>query len=321
MAEDTPPLICFNKQIVPWQEARIHVWSENAIRASNVFEGVRAYWDEAANGWNLVEWPKHFKRLTQSARIMQIPHAFTYDDFHTGLTDLLSQLSYHEHMYIRPTIYLESGRYGYRLEDVVPGMYIVAFPVPFPKGDTHVIRCCVSSWRRSDDLTSPPRAKAGASYQQFRLPRIEAAHQGLDDAILLNNRGTVAELTGAALFLVRENQVITPPFHAGILESITRAIVIRMLREEMDIEVIEREVERTELYISDEVFACGTLSEIASIVEVDHMVVGAGSPGALTSSIAKRYRDLVTGKAEDTYSCLTRVPADLHTASHFSVDN
>ena len=310
MREETPAQIYFNGAVIDWQSAKVHVWSETALRATNVFEGARAYWDRERCVWHLVKWPEHLRRLLDSAFILRIPHRYESADFDRGTREILRALPYREHMYVRPTIYVEEGRYSHRFEDVRTGMYVAAFPVPRPAEGVRSLRCLVSAWRRSTDLDAPPRVKAGASYSNLRLPRIEAAEYGFDDAILLNHRGTVSELTGAALFLVRGGRVVTPPFSAGILESITRSVSIQLLAEEMKMEVQEREVDRTELYVADEVFAVGTLAEIAAVVEIDRRPVAGGAPGSVTRKLAERYCELVLGQAEDRYGWLTDIEAD-----------
>lgn len=304
----TPPYIFFNGDVVPWEQATVHVWSETAIRAINVFEGLRAYWHEGENRWHLRAWRQHFDRLMQSARIMRIPHSYSFEDFDQGISSLLNALPYREHMYVRPTIYIERGRYGFRPEDVTTGMHIAAFPVGGAEEAIRSLRVRVSTWRRSGDLDAPPRIKAGPNYHNLRLAQIEAQQGGVDDAILLNNRGTVAETTGASVFIVRDGIVATPPFSSGILESVTRSLVLTLLREEhKHLDIVEREVERTELYVAKEIFACGTLLEMAAIVEVDSIPLDSNKPGPITTAIAKRYRDIVLGHSEDVYGWLTPV--------------
>lgn len=307
MAEEIPSLIYFNGKVVPWDEAKVHVWSETAIRATNVFDGVRAYWNESERMWYLVELERHLQRLMQSAHLMRIPHTYDVRYFVNAISDILKSLPYREHMYVRPTIYIEKGRYGFRMEDVVSGMYIVAFPVPQMASEARAQKYCVSSWKRADDLTGTPRIKAGANYQNLRFPRIEASIGGFDDAILLNSQGKVAETSGAAIFIVRGNVVATPPPSAGILESITRSLVIDLIKKEYAIVVQERDIDRTELYISDEVFACGTLLEVAAIVEVDHMKIGNGQVGSLTNKLARRYTEIVLSGAKAPYDWLTPI--------------
>ena len=155
MSEGIPEFIFFNGEIVPWHAAKIHVWSETAIRATNVFEGARAYWNDERGAWNLVAWPEHMARLQQSARLMRIPHPYTTAMLDEGVARLLRKLAYRTHVYLRPTIYVEEGRYDYRAENMKVGCYVAAFPVP-RSGQLKPCRCMVSSWQRFSDLRGLP---------------------------------------------------------------------------------------------------------------------------------------------------------------------
>jgi branched-chain amino acid aminotransferase len=303
MAEEKPPYMVVDGELVPWEKGTVHLWSEVAVRGSNVFEGIRAYWDSDRQVWNLMAWRAHMRRLFQSARILRMPHGFDEVTFRASTLALLRALNYREPLYIRPTIFVKSGRYGFDPAQTSTGMYVVAFPVPMSRA-VRELRCCVSAWVRTGDLQAIPRVKSGGSYNAFRLPRIEAAERACDDAILLNARGTVAEMTGASVFIVRDGVVITPPFSAGTLESITRAACITLIRANGR-EIVEREVERTELYIADEIFACGTLLEIGSVVAVDGRPVGDGSVGTITREVEAAYRAIALGEAVDDYGWLS----------------
>jgi branched-chain amino acid aminotransferase len=289
---ETPPYLFMNGEVIPWEQGRVHIWSETAIRATNVFEGLRGYWSPQARSWTLVAWDAHMSRLDHSARLMRIPHAFDAAYFREAVTVLLNALPYRQDVYVRPTIYVEFGPFGHRRDDVDTGAYVVVFPVNESQADVQVLRCLVSSWRRLDDLNGSPRAKSGALYHNVRLPRIEAASHGFDDAILLNCDGKVAELTGACIFLLRGGTLISPPVTAGILEGITRSWLLDEARRR-GFSIEERPVDRTELYVADEVLSAGTLSEICAIGQVDDLAVGDGSPGPATVALARAYRDRV----------------------------
>lgn len=295
MTLETPPLIFFNGEVVPWEMGKVHVWSETAIRATNVFEGLRAYWSEETQCWRLVSWSDHMNRLDQSARLLRIPHSFTHSYFLSGVRELLNALPYRQDMYVRPTIFVEHGPFAHRPEDMIIGSYVVSFPVPRFDTRPRPLRCLVSSWPRVDDLAGMPRAKSGAIYHNIRLPRIEANDRGFDDAILINRHGQVAELTGACLFIVRSGKVATPRVTDGILEGITRRTVLQIVRDQMGTTIEERAVDRSELYVADELFSAGTLSEICSIQVVDDLRVGKGEVGDITLKVSRVYDDVCTG--------------------------
>jgi branched-chain amino acid aminotransferase len=308
---EKPELAWFNGRVVPWHEARVHVWSELAIRGTNVFEGLRAYWNEREERYYLLSLDPHLRRLYQSGRLLRFPPHLSVEVFRRAIFDLLTALDLREHAYVRPTIYIEEGRYGFEPGEIDMGAYVVAFPTPRPAQTLRGARCCVSSWRRSGELVFSPRIKAGAAYQAFRLPLIEAHERGFDDAILLNADDKVAEASGAAVFIIRDGTIITPPVTAGILESISRRNVIELLRAEHGKTVVEREIDRTELYIADEIFMCGTLCEIQPVIAVDGYTIGDGTPGPLTTVYRDRYFQICESGAEAPYGWLTPVGEEL----------
>lgn len=308
MKESTPELIWFNGTLVPWEQARVHVWSELAIRGTNVFEGIRAYWNAEEDRYYILDLDAHLRRLFQSARLLKFPSYSSSAEMRDAIFLLLRTLNFREHAYVRPTLYIELGRYGFKSEQTTVGAHIAAFPIPHAPELFTGIRCCVSSWRRFGELHLSPRIKAGGAYLGLRLVRIEAAERGLDEAILLNDSGTVAEASGAAVFIVREGRIATPPISAGILESFTRRNVLGLLRNELEMEATEREITRTELYTADEVFLCGTLCEIQPVVEIDGYAIGDGQPGPITERCRDRYLEICEGGVAAPAGWLTPVP-------------
>lgn len=305
-----PSVLWFNGEVVPWEQATVHVWSELAIRGTSVFDGLRAYWSRADERYYVVSLRAHLDRLERSARMLRLPDSWSRQAIEEGIFALVRSIGAEEEpLYLRPTIYVEEGRYAHRPDEVVLGSYIVCFPSPVPDTLSSGIRCLVSSWRRSPELAMSPLVKAGASYSAFRLPLIEAHERGFQEAILLNDRDTVAELTGATLFIVRDNTLITPPIYAGILESITRKNVLDLVGAEFpELDVAEREIPRSELYVCDEAFSCGTLAEVQPIVQIDDLPVGGGSPGPVTRRVRDRYLAMCQSGARSEGSLLTPVP-------------
>ncbi len=308
MSDYTPKLIWFNGSIVPWEEATVQVWSELAIRGSSIFEGIQAYWQAEEGRYYLLDLDAHLRRFFHSAKLLRFPCHLSGEEIRKAIFSLLPALDYREHAHVRPTLYIDAGRYGYRPEDTKMGIHIAAFPLPrSPKLFTG-IRCCVSSWRRIGDLGLSPRIKAGGSYLAMRLPRIEASERGLDEVILLNEHDTVSEASGATIFIIRDGCALTPPFSANILESVTRKRVLRLLSTELNVEAIEREITRTELYTADEVFLCGTLCEILPVVEIDGYTIGTGEPGLITVRCRDRYIQICESGATAPAGWLTLVP-------------
>lgn len=287
----SPELLWFNGAVIRWADAQVHAWSEVAVRGASVFEGIRAYWHRGSRQYYALSVPEHLQRLFQSAKLLRFPVTVTGTDLVRGASELLDALDYRQDAYVRPTLYLDDARgQGAGATDVTAGAYIVCFRAPGRTGPDG-IRCGVSSWRRPGDLTLSPRIKSGAGFLGLRLARIEAAERGFDEAIMLNDRGTVAEATGANVFIVRSGTAVTPPVTVGLLEGVTRARLLQLLPGALRVPVMEREVGRSELYAADEVFLCGTLHEIQPVVEIDGFPVGDGTPGPVTSQVRRHYLD------------------------------
>lgn len=308
MSEEKPTHIWVNGKILPWEEGKIHLWSEVAIRGASVFDGIRTFWSEEDGVTYALSLEEHLRRLEDSARILRIPTPYSSSEMATACGALIERLGLRENSFLRPTFFIEEGRYGYRPEDTLVGAYIVAFPMPRAQNVFDGIRCGVSSWQRASDLVSPPRVKAGAFYLNYRLARIEAMEHGYDDLIILNSRGTVSETSGAALFIKRGDQVVTPPLTADILESVTRRKIMELLKGELGITVIEREVNRTELYVADEIFACGTIVELQPVIEIDGRKIGTGTPGPLTTQVRDRYFEICDMGSQAPKNWLEELP-------------
>ncbi|BDS11593.1 branched-chain amino acid transaminase [Aureispira anguillae] len=302
--QEQPSLIWFNGNVEPWENATVHVWSELATRGANIFEGIRCY-QQKDGSHALISLEQHLNRLFSALKILRIASPFTKEELKAGIIDLINALKLEGHIYVRPTVYVEKGRYGEGYGEVKNGAYIVAFPVERSPSIQEGIKCCVSSWRRMNDLSMSPLLKAGAAYQSFKLPMIDALNGGYDEAILLNDKGLVAETTGATIFMVRNGQVITPPISAGILESITRSNCINLLRSHFKIQVVERDIPRTELYWADEIFLTGTLAELTPVLSIDKIDIGNGAVGPITQKLQTTYLGICEGRKEDTFNWLT----------------
>jgi branched-chain amino acid aminotransferase len=183
-------------------------------------------------------------------------------------------------------------------EDV--GLHITTTPAPRSRGYHHGVTASISSWRRISDDSMPPRIKAGANYHNSRLAHHEAVRNGFNTALLLNHRGNVSEAPGSCVVMIRDGALITPPGTSGVLEGITLATVAELAHEHLGIAVERREIDRTELYVADELFLCGTLAEIQPLVSIDHLPVGDGTPGQLTRALQQLYEAAV--RAEPAYA-------------------
>lgn len=295
-------------QIVPWDEARIHVRTEAIMRGSTVFEGLRAYWNSDQEQLYVFRMPEHMRRLAQSMKMMRMTLPYPVDVISKAMLELLVVNRVREDAHTRPTVYLGEGKpFGYLPDEIRCGAFITAMPSPTPAGVWDGISACVSTWRRLPDIVMPPRIKAGANYQNSRMAAVEARVNGYDNAILLDESGKVSEGPGACIFLVRDGIPITPPITSSILESITRATVIELLAKEFNLRTVEREVDRTELYVADEVFYCGTAWEITPVTSVDRLPVGDGKVGRITKDLQSCYFDVARGRNQAYGEWLTPV--------------
>ena len=298
MAADDPQYVWMNGEFVDWDEAKIHVTTEAVGFGSSVFEGLRAYWNPDQEQLYVFRMEDHMKRLGQSTKMMRMPVPFSIEQISAACVGLLSRNGFREDVHLRPTVYFGKVQtfFAYKPGQAEVGAYVYSRPLKSILGTGQGIHVCISSWARISDHDMPPRIKAAANYQNGRLANVQAAEDGYDSAILLNSQGKVAEGPGACVFLVRDGTAITPPVTGGILESITRATLIDLFREEMSVPVVEREVDRTELYIADEVFMCGSAFEVWPIFSVDRYLIGDGQIGPLTAQLQVEYENVVRGK-------------------------
>jgi len=271
-----------------WDEAVLHISTEAVTRGLNVFEGLKGYWRYDGGSFGIVALRRHFARLQQSAKLLYIPCSVSFEAFEAACHELVKALHRKDKdMWIRATLYVVEGHWG---EGTVADLVITAYhqemapPEPIDIG--------VSTWQRSSDASLPPRVKTSTNYQVARLARIEGRGRGFQEMILLNPWGRVAEATGACVLMVRNGQVITPPPSEGRLESITVQIVGEICRS-LGTEFIERPIDRTELYIADELRLAGTLAEIVKVRRIDEYTLPEQSP--ILTAVADRFWAAVRG--------------------------
>ena len=285
-------IVTMNGRQMPYGEATVPIMSPGLNYAAAVFEGMRAYWNASARQLYIFRLDEHLKRLAFSMRMLRFdPMPAVAELGDQIVADIRANL-YQEDTYIRLSAFVDE--WGEVTTQGPVSTTIVCRPRPRAPGCATGQNFCVSSWRRLPDNASPPRSKSTANYLNSRLAGLEAKTNNYHGAIMLTERGTVAEGPGGCIFIVRDGRLVTPGVTSGILESVTRDTLLTVALED-GIERAERDIDRTELYIADEVFYCGTGQEIVPIVSVDRMTVGAGTPGPLTRALQKRYDDLVRG--------------------------
>jgi len=302
-----PGIIFFNGKFVPEEEAKVSVKTHAFNYGTGVFEGIRAFWNEKKEQLFVLALKEHLQRFENSCKILHINLPYSLEELIEIVLELLRKNEFKQDVYIRPLAFLSSEKIGVKLIDLESGLTIFVVPFGSYYPDEEKVRAIVSSWRRVSDNAIPARAKCCGAYVNSALAKSEALLGGFDEAIVLNEDGHVAEASAANIFIIRNGIAITPPVTANILEGITREIVISLLQNELSIEVQEREIDRTELYVADEIFVTGTACNISAIVEVDKRKIGEGKIGKITKSLRELYFEIVRGENKKYSHFLTPV--------------
>ena len=292
-AANANPIVWFAGKYVRLSEANVSVLTHALNYGTGVFEGIRGYYDEASADLFLVRAREHFERWTKNCGILRIQISESPEGLAEITAELCRRNGYATNVYVRPLAFKSAARLGVAMDDQ-DSFSITALPFGEYFGGRG-IKAGISSWRRVDDNAIPSRAKICGAYVNSALAGDEVRRNGHDEAIFLNQDGHVAEGASCNLFLVRDGCLITPPPSDNILEGITRASVMELARREMNLQVVERSIDRSELYIGDEVFFTGTAVELAPVVSIDHRQVGTGATGPLTMRLQQLYRDATRG--------------------------
>jgi branched-chain amino acid aminotransferase len=295
-AEIDPNLIvCLNGEFIPLREARVGILTHALHYGTGVFEGIRAYWSDAEHQLFLLRPLEHYRRWKQNCGILRIDVPMTAESATDITLELLRRNRFRTSVYIRPLAFKSAERVGVAT-DAEDSFAIIAMPFGEYLRSDKGLHAGVSSWRRIDDNAIPARAKICGAYVNSALASDDARRSGFDEAILLNESGHVAEGATCNLFMVRDRKLITPPVTENVLEGITRDCVMTLARREVGLDVIERPIDRSELYICDELFLTGTAVGIAPVVRVDHRPVRDAAIGSLTQTIRQLYFDAVLGR-------------------------
>lgn len=302
--------IWFRGSIVPARDATVNVLSPTAQFGLNVFEGIRCYWNPRRQQLYAFRLAEHFARLQRSCKLIGLPCPYGAAEMEGFMVAVLRHNGYREDVAVRMTVFAD-GEGSWSSTGPVD-MFIA--PAARRRTDLQTLKGlagCVSTWQRIGDTCLPPRIKAGANYINGRYGFLEAKRNGYDVPVFLAANGKVSESAGACLFLVRDGVLATPPLTSSVLESITRATLID-LAAGLGIPVDVREVDRTELYIADEVLLCGSAAEVTPVVSMDRIPVGSGAPGPVTVSLLKAYLDHVSNEPGARSEWLTPIhPAGL----------
>ncbi len=294
-----PNFAYFRGKIVPYSEAKIGVMSHALNYGTAVFGGVRGYWNEAEEELFIFRPQDHFNRLFNSAKMMVMDIGHTKQEMLDTMVELLQKEGYRQDVYVRPMAYFSDEIIGVKLHDLQTE--VTMFSIPFEKyvaNDTgaHVT---FSSWRRVDDNMIPARAKVAGAYVNTAFIKTDAVRAGFDEALVLSQDGHISEGSAENLFMMRNGTLYTPPISDNILEGITRASIIELAEKELGIKVVQRSIDRTEVYICDEMFMTGTAAQVTAITKVDYRKIGDGVMGPVTTKLRKLYDDAVRGKLKN----------------------
>ena len=294
-------------RIVRGDEAVFPIHSPAGKYGLNVFEGFRGYWSEECNEIFVFRCADHYRRLLESARMIWIPAPWQPDELLAHMLEVARANGHRFDIQLRHGIYL--GGDAEFASQTMSSHFVIVNPRGRAFDSSKGIRAGISTWKRINETDLPPRIKAGSNYLNSRMALIEARRHGYDTAILLGHDGKVAEAPTACLFMVRGGRVVTPSVTASILESITRDTAMTLLRDELASPVTERDIDRTELYLAEEIFLAGTAAEIVPIVSVDGLQISSGEPGPITRRVQKLYDDVVHARMSKYEHWLTPVYA------------
>jgi branched-chain amino acid aminotransferase len=260
-----------------------------------VFEGIRAYWNTKENQLYLLQAAPHYERMKRSANVMRMKLPYSTEELVNFTLELLRRNDFKSDVYVRPLLYTSSEEIGVRLHNLKRGFFIYAIPFGNYVEVEAGIKCMVSTWRRVPDQALPARAKITGSYAQAALAKSEAVESGFDEAIVLSVDGHVSEGSAENLFMLKDGVFVTPPVTDDILEGVTRQLLIKVIKDELNLDVHERSIDRTELYTCDELLLCGTGAQISPVIEVDRRPVGDGKVGEFTQELQNIYFGAVRG--------------------------
>jgi branched-chain amino acid aminotransferase len=291
-----PRFAFFRGRVVPYTDVRLGLLTHALNYGTAVFGGLRGYWNDDEKELFVFRPLDHFRRFRDSARLLRMELELSEMDLWEGLRGLLRAEGLRTDCYVRALAFYGDETMGVRLHDLVPEVSLVAFPFGRYVENEEGAHVTFSSWRRVSDNVLPARGKIAGSYVNSALAKSDAQLAGFDEALVLNDAGHVCEGSAENVFVVRGGTAATPPVSEDILEGITRRSVMQLLREDLGVEVVERPIDRTEVYLADEVFLTGTGAQITAVTRVDHRAVGSGRMGPVTGRLRPLFFDVVRGR-------------------------
>lgn len=293
-----PNYVFFNGRIVRYNDAKVGVLTHGLNYGTGVFGGIRAYWNAEAQQLFIFRPLDHFRRFLESTKLLRMEFSYGEADLTQALVDLLRIENYKTDCYIRPLAFYSDEIIGVRLHDLTPALAIVALPFGKYVEKDDGAHVTVSSWRRVDDNMIPARGKITGSYINSAFAKSDAQRAGFDEAVILNLDGHICEGSAENIFLIRNGVAITPPITDNILEGITRHTMMTLLREELGLTVVERSIDRSEIYLAQEAFFTGTGVQLTAITRVDYRKIGTGQMGPITTQLRELFFNVVRGNVK-----------------------
>ena len=291
-----PKYAYFGDKIIPYSEAKVGVLTHGLNYGTGVFGGIRGYWNEEEKELFIFRPIDHFQRFLESTRLLRMELPQTREEAVRILIELIHKEDLHEDIYVRPLAFYADEIIGVRLHNVTPMMTISVLPFGRYLDKEEGAHVMFSSWRRIDDNMIPARGKICGAYVNSALAKTDANLAGFDEAIMLNQDGHIAEGSTENVFVLRKGKIVTPPVTDNILEGITRNTMMALLRDELGMEVVERSIDKSEVYLADEAFMVATGAQIVAMTRIDYRKIGAGIMGPVTQKIRDLYFNVVRGK-------------------------
>ncbi len=286
----------FEGKIVPLSDAKVNIATHAFLYGTAVFGGVRAYWNEEKKHLFVFRPYDHYRRLLHSARMLTMETKYDEESLIQLTLDVLRTDDWKQDIYIRPIFYKADMGIGVRLHDLRDEFCMFVIPsVKYLKNDTDA-HVTISSWRRIDDNMIPARGKVAGAYVNSALIKSDAVRSGYDEALVLDSNGHISEGSAMNIFMVRDGLLVTPPVTDNILEGITRRTVMELARKELGLTVVERSIDRTEVYIAEELFMTGTAAEVTAVTSIDHRPVGSGKMGPITTQLRTMFADIIRAR-------------------------
>ena len=308
------PQAFFRGKYVPLSEAKVSVMTHALHYGTGVFEGIRGNWNEEKGAVFIFRLREHYERLLRGCRLLMLDIPYSLDDLCEITVELVQRNRHQQDIYIRPLAYKSAELIAnLKLQELASDFTLITVPFGSYLG-SDALRCCTSSWRRVDDPMIPARLKICGIYVNSILAKTEATMAGFDEAIILNQDGHVCEGSGENIFVVSDGRLITSSLEDNVLPGITRETIMQLAQRELGLDVVERSIDRSELYLADEIFLTGTAAHVTPVVQLDNRNIADGKIGPISSKLQKLYFDIVVGRNPKYLHWCTAVEPRLVTA-------